>query len=256
MLNKVLATMAAPAICCSSMAMAADKLSKDEQVFLRMAAIANLKEIEMSKLAQEQAQDASVKQFAQMMVQDHTQATQQLKQLAKDKDVKLPNDLPKDEQEEVDALKATQGREFDQCYISAMKAQHLMDVSKFSDKAATAKDQDVRAFAAQATPILQQHTQQVMTLATAAGLPTITASGTAQPAGAQIGSDASGTSGATGATGASETSGSTSGTGSSDSGTSGAGAGATGVGASGNSQQTTGAQGGAPDTAGNAGQSR
>jgi putative membrane protein len=259
MFQRVLAATAVTAICFSGAAVAADKLTKDEQTFLRCAAVANLKEIEMSKAAQDRAQDSQVKQFAQQMVQDHQQATDQLKQLAKQKDVNLPNDLPKDDQEEVDALRSLQGKDFDMAYVSAMKAEHLKDVSKFSDKAATAKDPEVRAFAAQLTPQLQTHTQHVMGLAQAQGLPTISGSGTAQPAGAriEIQSTPSGTSGATDAAGTpgtdargSRSSGSSTG----DNQGAGVGAGATGVGASGNAQQTTGAQGGAPDTAGGAGQ--
>ena len=39
MLKNLLVTLAATTICCSSMARAADKLSKDEQVFLRKGAV-------------------------------------------------------------------------------------------------------------------------------------------------------------------------------------------------------------------------
>src|SRR5438128_356884 len=109
--RKMTTAAAAIALACSSTLMAADKVDKAEQHFLRGAALDNLTEIQMSEAAQSQAQDPQVKQFAQQMVQDHTQATQQLKQLAKSKDVDLPNDLPKDRREGVDALKSLQGKE-------------------------------------------------------------------------------------------------------------------------------------------------
>jgi len=206
----ILSAAAAIALAASS-ALAADKLSKGEEHFLKEAAVDNMCEIKMSEVAQSQATDPQVKQFAQQMIQDHQQAGDQLKQLAESKGVKVPNDLPKMKQEGVDALKELQGKDFDQAYISAMKADHLKDVSKFSDKAQLAKDQDVKSFAAQLTPKLQQHTQHVMTLAQAQGLPMPSGLGQAQPAGATISPDASGSPSGSGASGASGSSSGTSG---------------------------------------------
>src|SRR5215204_2411426 len=114
----ILSAAAAMALACSS-ALAADKPNKAEEHFLKMAAIDNLCEIKMSEAAQSQATDAQVKQFAQQMIKDHTQASDQLKQLAQSKGVELPQDLPKEKQEGVDALKSLQGKDFDQAYISA-----------------------------------------------------------------------------------------------------------------------------------------
>src|SRR5215204_2145336 len=93
----ILSAAAALALAASS-ALAADKLSKAEEHFLKEAAVDNMCEIKMSE-------------FAQQMIQDHTQAGDQLKQLAKSKGVDVPNDLPKMKQEGVDALKELQGKE-------------------------------------------------------------------------------------------------------------------------------------------------
>jgi len=57
-----------------------DDRDNADHKFLKKAAIANLAEIELGKLAQQKAQNAEVKQFAQMLVEGHTKALDDLKQ--------------------------------------------------------------------------------------------------------------------------------------------------------------------------------
>ena len=137
---------------------------KLDKIFLKQAAIGNMFEIQLSELAQQKAQDEKVKQFAQMMVQDHNQAKQKLQQVAQKKQVNLPSDLPELKQEELQAYQQLEGSEFDQAYLSCMKVAHAKDVALFQEKAKHAKDQDVKQFAQQALPKLQQHKQQVMAM--------------------------------------------------------------------------------------------
>lgn len=57
-------------------------LSRADQSFLKKAAENGLAEVESSKVAAEKAQNPEVKKFAQHMVDEHTKANQELKQLA------------------------------------------------------------------------------------------------------------------------------------------------------------------------------
>lgn len=202
---------------------------KLDKIFLKQAAIGNMFEVQLSELAQQQAQDEKVKQFAQMMVRDHTQAKQQLKQVAEKKQVELPTELPEMKQEELQAFQSLQGSEFDQAYMSCMKVAHAKDVAAFQEKAQNAKDPEVKAFAAAILPTLQQHKQQVMAM-------TGGSSDDAQTAGSSQG--ATGTNGSSsGAAGGSGTGTSSSGSGSREtgSGTS-TGSGTTGAGSTGGTQ--------------------
>jgi len=121
-------------------------------------------EIQLSQLAQSQAQDDKVKQFAQQMVTDHTAANEQLKQVAQKKQVQVPSDLPELKKEELQAFQSINGSEFDQAYLSCMKVAHAKDVTAFSEKAKNAKDQDVKQFAATLLPKLQEHRQHVLAM--------------------------------------------------------------------------------------------
>src|SRR5690242_19079611 len=68
-----------------------EKGSHPDQAFLEAAAKANLGEAELGRLAVKQANDQEVKKFAQRMVDDHTGANRELLDLAKRKNVHLPN---------------------------------------------------------------------------------------------------------------------------------------------------------------------
>jgi len=201
--------------------------------FLKQAAIDNLFEIQLSQLAQKQAQDEKVKQFAQMMVTDHTQATEQLKQVAQKKQVQLPTDLPETKKEEIQIFQSLQGSEFDQAYMGCMKVAHAKDVAAFQNKAQHAKDQDVKAFAAAILPKLQQHKDHVKAM-------TGGKDDDAQTAGSSQGASGS-SSGTSGSGGTSGSSSGTSGSGSSGAGSSGSSGGSgTGTSSSGSGSRETG----------------
>jgi putative membrane protein len=167
--------------------------------FLKQTAADNMFEIQLSQLATSQAQDEKVKQLGQMMVKDHTQATEQLKQVAQKKQVQLPTDLPETKKEELQIFQSLQGSEFDQAYLSCMKVGHAKSVAAYSEKAKNAKDQDVKQFAAALLPQLQQHKQHVMAMTGG--------SDDAQTAGSRQGSE-QGSSGSTGSSGGTSSSGS------------------------------------------------
>ena len=81
-------------------------------------------EVQLGKLAAERGASADVKRFAEMMVQDHTQAGEQLKQIAAQ--YNIPSD-PKEADEHKDAmdtLAKLRGGEFDREFINRMIDDH------------------------------------------------------------------------------------------------------------------------------------
>src|SRR6266705_5310978 len=81
-------------------------------------------EVETGKLAKEYAASPDVKQFAQMMIDDHTKAGDQLKQIAKT--YAIPQDAKIDDKHQklMDKLSELNGTEFDKEYMSAMVDDH------------------------------------------------------------------------------------------------------------------------------------
>ena len=144
-------------------ALAADKAEKDpDKMFMKMAAINGMTEVQIAELAQQKAQSQEVKQLAQQIVQDHQKSNQELKQLAQQKGVDIPSDLPDLKKQEVSFFQQLDGQQFDQEFLSFMKAAHAHDVSKFQDKAQMAKDPELKTWVAGKVPVLQHHMQMVV----------------------------------------------------------------------------------------------
>ena len=67
--------------------------SNDLQQFVEKATVANMAEIQLGQLAVKQAQDPQVKQFAQMMVDEHTKALEQLRTAASSQGLQVASAL-------------------------------------------------------------------------------------------------------------------------------------------------------------------
>ncbi|MCP6757330.1 MAG: DUF4142 domain-containing protein [Fischerella sp. CENA71] len=135
------------------------------QEFVIQAAQGNLAEIELGKLAQQKATGNEVKQYAQQMIADHTQAHNQLKQLAAQKKLTVPQSLSKQDKQVAANLSKLSGTKFDRAYMNQMVQDHKKTVSLFQREAEQGQDPDLKAFANTTLPILQQHLQEAQSLA-------------------------------------------------------------------------------------------
>ena len=96
----------------------------DTREFINAMAIAGMTEVQLGKLAAERAQNADVKAFGQMMVKDHAEAIDELKQAASPAGVQLPTQLDEKHRELADRLMKLQGEAFDREYMKAMVEGH------------------------------------------------------------------------------------------------------------------------------------
>lgn len=96
----------------------------DMERFVRQAAVANMAEIELGKLATQRAQHADVKAYANMMIDDHSTALGQLREAAGSQRLTLPTQLDDDHQKVHDRLSGLQGDEFDREYMKVMVESH------------------------------------------------------------------------------------------------------------------------------------
>jgi putative membrane protein len=150
---------------------ARDRTSPDQadqnmdQHFAREAAQGNLFEIQAGQLAQERAQNQDVKQFAQKLVQDHQQANQKLQQIAQSKGIDLPKELDESHQAMLQKMQKLQGKHFEKHFVYGQVAGHVMNVLIFRDASQELQDNDLKQFAAQTLPKLQQHLQMAERLA-------------------------------------------------------------------------------------------
>ena len=129
--------------------------------FMTRAAQGGMAEVELGKLASTKAQSAEVKKFAQMMVNDHSKANEELKALAAKKNFSMPTRLDEKHQSLLDKLNGLSGAEFDKAYVEAMVDDHEEDVELFKDETEDGKDAEVKAFAAKTLPTLQTHLETI-----------------------------------------------------------------------------------------------
>lgn len=132
--------------------------SEDPKDFYDAATSANMLEIEASKLAETKSSNDQVKAYAMMMIKDHTESGQKLGQLATSKNMTLPTQLLKRHQMMLDGLKEQEdGAAFDQDYRMKMVMSHEEAVTLFDHASKNSADPDIRAFAAEVLPKLQEH---------------------------------------------------------------------------------------------------
>ncbi len=132
-------------------------VDKDAADFAVEAANGSMMEVEMGKLAETKASAERVKNFATMMVNDHSKAGEELKKLAGTKNITLPGMVGDDAGKHIADLGKKTGRDFDKAYMDMMLKDHKDDVSKFEKTAKDCKDPDLRNFASQTLPVLLKH---------------------------------------------------------------------------------------------------
>jgi putative membrane protein len=154
------------------------KLAPTDRQFIKKAAEGGLAEVELGKLASEKAESSDVKQFGQRMVDDHTKANDQLKQVASEKGVSVPDKLSAKDAATKARLEKLSGKAFDRAYMRDMVTDHTKDVSEFRMESKNAKDPDVKNFASQTLPTLKDHLKEAKSIAPKTGAKTAAPSGT------------------------------------------------------------------------------
>lgn len=140
-------------------------LSTTDATFINMAGTSGIEEMTFGQLAQTKASSAAVRRFAQQMVTDHTMVNQQLMALAQRKQMTPPSSMDMRHEQLLQQLQGMKGRAFDRAYIEGQVQDHQMAVQAFQTEAQSGTDPEVRAFAQQYLPALQQHLQMAQTLA-------------------------------------------------------------------------------------------
>lgn len=114
-------------------------------------------EVKLGHLAEERGQNDAVKDFGRRMVQDHSQANDQLKQAASQENLSLPSDLNRHDQATYDELSKLSGTAFDRAYARDMVRDHEKDLAAFRHEANDGTDPQIKNFASQTLPTLQEH---------------------------------------------------------------------------------------------------
>lgn len=136
---------------------------KGDADFAVNIADAGMLEVELGKLALTNASSPKVKEFAQMMIDDHTKANNELMEAAKKKNISLPAGLSDKCQKKYDDLSKKKGKDFDKDYMSAMVDGHQEVLDEMTKEADKGKDGDLRAWAQGKVDVIKHHLEVAKT---------------------------------------------------------------------------------------------
>jgi putative membrane protein len=156
--------------------------------FVKQAAIGGMFEVQSSQLAEQKSKNNEIKKFAQHMTQDHKKADQKLASLvhgtmatgsvaagSKNKSdstsaghgstmasagsaaVRMPKGLDAKHEQMLKQLKGASGAQFDQLYAQMQLQAHQDAVALFESYSQNGTDPELKTFAQQTLPTLQQH---------------------------------------------------------------------------------------------------
>jgi putative membrane protein len=134
-------------------------LSMGERNFVQDQLNDGSREIQLGQLAEKHAASADVKQFASMMVQDHTRAGNKLEEVARRENVQA-DDSNKNTRDDIERLSKLSGTEFDKEYMNLMVKDHKDAVDALQDQAQNADNTEVKTWAAETLPRMKRHLEE------------------------------------------------------------------------------------------------
>lgn len=141
-----------------------EPLSGKDAQFMEKAAMGGVAEVRLGQIALQNAANEEVKRFAHDLVNDHTVADQQLRNIAEKKNVDLPAQPGEEHRRTAERLAALKGPEFDRQYLSEMVKDHQETIDRYREQTVQGQDAEVRAFADRNLPVLQQHLDRAKAL--------------------------------------------------------------------------------------------
>lgn len=134
----------------------------DPRQFVDAMAASDMFEIESSRLAQTLGKSDAVKRFARMMVEEHTQTGNELKEIARTTTLTVSPRLMPDQQANLDALKAA-GDTFDARYAQMQVAAHEQALRLLQSQAANGQ-QPFKGFAERTEKAVGRHLEEARKL--------------------------------------------------------------------------------------------
>jgi putative membrane protein len=138
---------------------------------------ANQMEIKMGGLAKSNAKSPAVKKYGELMVTDHTAADAKVTAWAKklnvdlDQPARASDKAEMDEgQSQMDALRSTQGADFDAKFIKTMVDDHKKVIALVTSARAEAAQKDIRPLLDELLPKLRHHLQLALQLQSGDGM--------------------------------------------------------------------------------------
>ena len=136
------------------------EVQEQDRQFAQQAAADNEAELKFATLAEQKAEADAVKDYAAMLVEDHTQAGDDLKQIAEEAGLTLDTQIPEEALKAHEEMGTLSGAEFDQAFMEKMVSDHEKAVALYEKQASEGQHAPLKQFASSKVDTLRTHLDQ------------------------------------------------------------------------------------------------
>jgi len=141
-----------------------------DAMFITNAAMANLTEIEITKLGTQKAENSDLKTLSEHLRKDHAAANEKLQPIAQKKGLTFPESLDSRHQQAVDKLSQLSGAEFDKALATDLLRSHARSVAMYQRELRITQDADIKEYVSSTLPVIKQHLQSIQKAAKDVGV--------------------------------------------------------------------------------------
>jgi putative membrane protein len=132
-------------------------LAGPDRKFVELAASDNESQMALGKLALERATSPAVREYARMLVEDHTRSVGRLKSIANGASFPIPTSALPEQEEELRKLSRVPSEDFDRKFMDRMIKDHEKAIDTFQKAVAGLDSDELRQYALDALPKLREH---------------------------------------------------------------------------------------------------
>jgi len=136
----------------------------EESKFLQEAIRGNTAEVKMGELAKERAQSKDVRDYGQMLIDDHSKGNKKATEIARRMNISAPTEESAEQKQERDAMAKLSGSEFDTTFLSHMVQDHQEDIAKYTAQAQNGDSSKITDFANDSLPTLKEHLSKAQSI--------------------------------------------------------------------------------------------
>jgi len=131
---------------------------KNDQSFINFAAQTDMVEANLGQLAQTATGSQQVKDYAQMLISDHTSDFNQLSGIAHQAGLNVPSAIDAEHNKAmIWPFEKLKGDKFESRYIEDMIVGHSKAIAMYKKEAEEAKNPVLKSYAEHALPVLEKH---------------------------------------------------------------------------------------------------
>lgn len=141
-----------------------EMLSDAEKDFARESQKSHMMEVDLARLAMEKSRNDEVRDYAEMLVDDHGAALERITEFMEERKVQHVGDKS-EAKKDVQMMSKLSGAAFDREFMQMMVENHTKAVEKFRNMSNTAQNAELKEYASDLLPKIEHHLEEAKKLA-------------------------------------------------------------------------------------------